>query len=262
MEEHEFAVPAPEVPVPAGTAVPVPTRVRPIPSWVAIVQIIAVSGLPTGLLVATVVMFATNMMPFDDKGLTLEFMATVTLLDTALIALLIRVFLELGGEDSGSVFVGRRPVWGELWRGLALVPVSFAGVTVLVLVLRLVAPWLHNVKASPLEQYMHNPLDAAIFMVVVVLGGGLREELQRAFVLHRFDQALGGLRLGLALSSIVFGLLHVTQGVDVAMAIGLLGLFWGWLYMRRRSAIMSIANHAGFDALQVLQGVLARTLGG
>jgi uncharacterized protein (TIGR03382 family) len=207
-------------------------------------------------------MFGTNMMPFDDKGLTLEFMATVTLLDTALIALLIRVFLDLGGEDSRTVFVGRRPVWGELWKGLALVPVSFAGVTAVVLALRAIAPALHTVKASPLEQYLHNPLDAAIFLVVVVLGGGVREELQRAFVLHRFDQSLGGMRLGLALSSVVFGLLHVTQGADVAIAVGLLGLLWGWLYMRRRSAVMSIVNHAGFDALQVIQGVLARTLGG
>ena len=246
----------------AVPAIPTPSRVPTIPRWLAIIQVVAVSGIPTGFLVATVVMFGTNMMPFDDKGLTLEFMATVTLLDTALIALLIRIFLELGGEDSRTVFVGRRPVWGELWRGLALIPVSFVGVTLVVFALRTLAPWTHTVKASPLEQYLHNPLDAAIFLVVVVLGGGMREELQRAFVLHRCDQALGGIRMGLIATSLVFGALHITQGVDVAVGIGLLGLFWGWLYMKRRSAIMSIANHAGFDALQVVQGVLVRTLGG
>ena len=40
------------------------------------------------------------------------------------------------------------------------------------------------------------------------------------------------------------------------------GLFWGLLYVRRRSAVMAMTNHAAFDALQVLQGVLARALGG
>jgi membrane protease YdiL (CAAX protease family) len=149
-----------------------------------------------------------------------------------------------------------------MWRGLALVPVMFAGVQAIVLGLRAIAPSLHTVKVSPLEQYMRSPLDASIFLVVVVLGGGVREELQRAFILHRFDQALGGVRVGLVLFSAVFGLLHWDQGGDVAIAIGTLGLFWGLLYVKRRSAIMGMTNHAGFNALQVLQGVLVRTLGG
>ena len=241
---------------------PSAVRARPFPRWVAIVQVIAVSGVPTGLLVATVIMFTTSMTPYDTGGLTLEFLATVTLLDTAMIALLIRVFLELGGEDSKTVFVGTRKVWGEIWRGLAFIPVTFAGVTAIVLGLRAIAPWLHTVKTSPLEQYMQNPIDAAIFLVVVMLGGGVREELQRAFILHRFEQALGGIRVGLAVFSGVFGLLHLDQGGDVAVAIGMLGLFWGVLYAKRRSAVMGMTNHAGFNALQVVQGVLARSLGG
>ena len=263
MEERDFAVPAPEVPVPAGPAVPLAARVRPIPRWVALIQVVAVSGVPTGLLVATAVVLLTSIKPFDDTGgLSLEFLATVMLLDTALIALLIRVFLELAGEDSRSVFVGRRPVWGEVWRGLALVPVMFAGVAFIVFGLRALFPSLHTVTVSPLEQYMRSPLDAAIFLIVVVLGGGVREELQRAFVLHRFDQALGGVKVGLVVFSVVFGVLHLDQGADVAIAIGSLGLCWGILYVKRRSAIMGMTNHAGFNALQVVQGALARMLGG
>jgi len=262
VEDREFAVPAADVPVPAGAAVPIAVRPNPIPRWLAIVEVIAVSGVPTGLLVATIVMLATNMTPFDEGGLTLEFLATVMLLDTALIAVLIRVFLELAGEDSRSVFIGRKPIWGEMWRGLALVPVMFAGVTAIVLGLRALMPWLNTVKVSPLEQYMKTPLDASIFLVVVVLGGGVREELQRAFVLHRFDQALGGVKLGLLAFSVLFGVLHLDQGIDVAIAIGSLGLFWGVLYVRRRSAVMGMTNHAGFNALQVVQGVLVRALGG
>jgi membrane protease YdiL (CAAX protease family) len=260
VEEPEYALPAEDV---AAAAPPDVTglRARPLPRWFAIVQAIAVSGVPTGLIVTLALMLTTNMSPFNGDGLTLEFMSTVTLLDTALIALLIRVFLELSGEDSRSVFLGRRPVFGEVVRGLLLVPVMFAAVTGIVLGLRAVAPWLHTVKVSPLEQYMRSPLDASIFLVVVVLGGGIREELQRAFILHRFEQCLGGIKLGLIIFSVVFGLLHVDQGGDVAIAVGSLGLFWGLLYVKRRSAVMGMTNHAGFNALQVLQGVLARALG-
>jgi membrane protease YdiL (CAAX protease family) len=189
-------------------------------------------------------------------------MATVMLLDTALIALLIRLFLEMSAENSRDVFIGTRPVFGEMWRGLALVPVAFAGVTAIVLGIRAIAPSLHTVDVSPIEQYMRNPLDASIFLVVVVLGGGVREELQRAFILHRFEQCLGGIRVGLVVFSLLFGILHYDQGWDVAIAIGSLGLAWGLLYIKRRSAVLGMTNHAGFNAVQVAQGYLLRVLGG
>ena len=261
MDELKIAAPVEDGVAAAAPAGAPPLRARPLPRGLAIMQAIAVSGVPTGLFVAACLMFLTNMRPYEGAGLSLEFMSTLTLLDTALIALLIRVFLEFGGEDSRRVFLGSRPVLGEIVRGVLLVPVMFAAVTGIVLGLRAVAPWLHTVAISPVEQFMRSPLDAAIFLVVAVLGGGVREELQRAFILHRFEQSLGGVKLGLVVFSLVFGLLHVDQGLDVALAVGALGLFWGLLYVKRRSAVMAMANHAGFNAVQVLQGVLARSLG-
>ncbi|MCK7518721.1 MAG: CPBP family intramembrane metalloprotease [Ignavibacteriales bacterium] len=64
----------------------------------------------------------------------------------------------------------------------------------------------------------------------------LKEEVQRAFVLHRFDQHLGGARLGLVLYSLVFGTGHIIQGYDVAIVTALLGLAWGTVFLWRRSA--------------------------
>ena len=256
VEDTEAAVPL--APTPSAA---MPVGPQPIPRWFALLQTVAVSGIPTGILVAVGLMLGTNIQPFEGNGLSLEFMAIVTLLDTALIALLIRLFLEMSGEHSRDVFLGPRPLWGEVWRGLALVPVVFIGVTVIVLTLRTTMPWLHTVKESPLAAFMASPLDATIFLVVVVLGGGVREELQRAFILHRFRQSLGGVRVGLVIFSVTFGLLHLDQGADVSVAIGLLGLFWGILYIKRRSAVLGMVNHAGFNAAQVAQGVLARALG-
>jgi len=209
------------------------------------------------------VVFRVN--PFDQASLenafSLEFTAVMLLVDAALTAILIRVFLEMSGEDSRTVFLGTRPALGEILRGFALVPVVFIGVTAVTLGLRAIAPWLHTVDKSPLLKFMDTPLEAAVFLVVVVLGAGVKEELQRAFVLHRFEHYLGGRRVGLMVFSSLFGILHFDQGVDVAVSIGLLGLFWGVLYLKRRNAVITMASHASFNAAQVIQVMLARALG-
>jgi membrane protease YdiL (CAAX protease family) len=236
-----------------------------VPAWLAALQVFVISGIPTQIVVAAVLMLGLRLDPFGSDGLmtsmSLEFIATLMLVDTALVAILIRVFLEVSGEDSRTVFIGRRKVFGEILRGLAFVPVVFAGVTGIILFLRAVAPWLHTVKESPILQFMQTPFEAAIFLVVVVLGGGVKEELQRGFVLHRFRQSLGGVRLGLTLFSALFGILHFDQGWDVAVALALLGLFWGVAFVQRRSVVLSMTNHATFNAIQVGQVMLARHLG-
>jgi membrane protease YdiL (CAAX protease family) len=250
-----------ELPLPAEPPVVALSTVSP-PTWpFALMQALAVSGIPTQVLVAGVLILGTSMGPFTPDGLSLEFIATVSLLDTALVAVLIRIFLHVSGEHSRDVYLGRRPALAELGRGLALVPITFIVVVSAVAGVRAVAPWLHNVQVSPLEAFMRNPLDAAIFAVVVVLAGGVREELQRGFILHRFGQRLGGMWVGNLIFGLAFGLGHFDQGWDVAMVIGLLGLAWGAMYIRRGSILMSMANHAGFNGAQVLQQVLATSLG-
>jgi membrane protease YdiL (CAAX protease family) len=236
-----------------------PTRTL-LPPWLALAQVIAVSGFPTQLFVAVVLIFVVRMPITDLSSVPLEFIATVSFLDTALIALLIRVFLGLSGETSRDVFIGWRPVGGEIWRGLVLVPAAFLSVVALVLFLRLVGPWPH-VTTSPLKQYMGTPIDAIIFTVVVVLAGGVREELQRAFILHRFEQRLGGIYTGLALYSVMFCLLHVDQGIDAMIAVGGLGVMWGLFYIKRGSIVMAMTNHAGFNAAQVAGVFVQRMFG-
>jgi membrane protease YdiL (CAAX protease family) len=248
-------------PQPAPPALELP-RSAVVPRWFAMIQAFSVCGIPTQLVVAAALMLGLGLEPFQGSALSFEFFATLSLLDTALVALLILLFLTLSGETSADVFIGPRSVRREIVRGLLLVPVVAIAVTMLVLGIRTVAPWMHNVQDNPLESFMQSPFEALIFMAVVVLAGGVREELQRAFILHRFKQALGGVGVGLVIFSVTFGLLHLDQGFDVALAVGLLGLFWGILYISRRSAIMGMTNHAGFNAVQVLQQLALRAFGG
>jgi membrane protease YdiL (CAAX protease family) len=257
MENTPAALPL----APAGRA-PLALTPAALPRWFAAIQVLLVCGIPTQLVVAVVLVFQFGMPLMVDGGMSLEFFALLSLIDTALIALLIRFFLATSGESSADVFLGRRPIAGEVVRGLIFVPFTFLAVTGIVLGLRAVAPWTHTVDHSPVEAFMRTPFEAAIFLVVAVLAGGVREELQRAFILRRFSQRLGGINVGLTIFTITFGALHLDQGIDAAVAVGALGLFWGILYIRRGSAVAAMVNHAGFDAAQILQSVIVRSFGG
>jgi membrane protease YdiL (CAAX protease family) len=260
VDDSQAALPLPPSTGAAARPTPVPD---PLPRWLAGIQALMVCGVPTQLFVAAVLATVLHLPLFDGPAaISFEFFALLTVFDTALVALLIWTFLHAGGERPADVFLGARPVRGEILRGLALVPAVFLAVTAIVLGLRAVAPWTHTVEQNPFEAFLGSPLKAVVFATVVVLGGGVREELQRAFILHRFEQRLGGARVGLAVFSLTFGALHLDQGLDVAIAIGLLGLLWGIIYIRRRSAILPMVNHGTFNAIQVVQGVLARALGG
>src|SRR3954471_9904697 len=96
----------------------------------AAIQVFLICGVPTQLLVFAALLGSGSPMTADGAALTadvsrisLEFFAMTSLLDTALIAILIRIFLALSGENSSDVFLGRRRTVGEIMRGVALIPV-------------------------------------------------------------------------------------------------------------------------------------------
>ena len=128
-------------------------------------------------------------------------------------------------------------------------------VTVLVLLGLIItlAPQLHNVQRNPMADLMQNPRDAVIFAFVVMIAGGVREEIQRGFILHRFSHYLGGGAVGVIVHSSLFGLGHVDQGWDAALTVGVLGALWGTIYLVRRSVVAPMVSHAGFNLTQLLK---------
>jgi len=168
------------------------------------------------------------------------------------------LFLYAHGERPRDVLIGRGPVVHEVGIGVPLIVVAVGiGVTVLLAVQRF-APSLHTVEENPLQELMKSPRDAWLFALVLLVAGGIREEVQRAFLIHRFEQWLGGGVTGVIVTSVAFGAGHLLQGVDAALATGLLGAFWGAVYLRRRSCVAPMVSHAGFDLLQILQYVVIR----
>jgi membrane protease YdiL (CAAX protease family) len=190
--------------------------------------------------------------PLVDGRLSFPYITTLLLLDATLLIALIFWLLRRHGERPLDVFLGPRPVVPEVWLGIPLTAVVFVLAVVVLSTARVVVPSLHNVEENPLQQLIQTPGQALLLGIVATISGGLREEIQRAFILHRFDQHLGGARVGLVVYSTIFGLGHSLQGWDAVLTTAILGAFWGYVYITRRSIIAPVVSHSGFNAAEIV----------
>lgn len=217
----------------------------------AALEVILCSGFPTQLVIIIILNMFGMKMRLADGQLSSPFVFTLTLLDTLLLIAVIVFFTRAHGESVTEQWFSWRPRLREALFGLTLIPASFFVVVTVLVILQGVAPSLRNVPHNPLQALVRNRGDAVIFAFVVMIAGGVREEIQRGFVLRRFEQYLGGGALGLVIFSALFGLGHLEQGYDVAIATAVLGAFWGAIYLRRRSILGPMVAHAGFNLAQV-----------
>jgi membrane protease YdiL (CAAX protease family) len=220
---------------------------------VALFEVLLCSDYPTQLAVGAT-LYVLGFRPTNAAGaLSLRYVVLLSLIDTALLLGLIVLFLRSHRERVRTVLFGPRSWLPEVRLGLPLAIGALVLAIAVIAIVRVLAPSLHNLERNPLQDVIRSRSDVALFAIVVVVAGGIREEIQRAFILHRFDVWLGGPAVGLILSSVSFGLGHRLQGNDVALATGMLGVYWGAAYLRRRSSIAPMISHAGFNLIELLQ---------
>lgn len=217
----------------------------------ALFEVVLCSSLPTQLAVAWVASLAGLAPLGDDGALSLPFVVTVSLADTVLLIGLMVALTWAHGERLAELWLGSRPAGREALVGLLLVPVVFGLVLASMLTVRALLPGLEPLDGNPFESMAGTPGDAAALGLVGVLAGGVREELQRAFLLRRFERHLGGAVVGVVVLSAAFGLGHVLQGWDAVVGTGVIGALWAIVYLRRRSVVAPIVSHAVFNALQI-----------
>jgi membrane protease YdiL (CAAX protease family) len=111
-------------------------------------------------------------------------------------------------------------------------------------------------QAPPIAALFRDPNEAPYWIFSAIVGGGISEELLRAFVLTRFEKLLGrsGLVLALVVDSIVFGLGHLYQGNASAVTSGITGLLLALVFLQRRRVIDAMAVHALFDLMGIAAG--------
>jgi membrane protease YdiL (CAAX protease family) len=245
---------APSLPAPPAGAPPL-SRTR------AVGEAVLCSSYPTQVLAAVVLAAAGLRAQQPDGALNPTVVIALSIVDATLVVALIVLFLRRRGESLGALLLGTRGVWPEASLGLALVVPVTLGVALVVLAVRSAWPSLHDVDVNPMTALVRDPRLAAVFAIVVVFAGGVREEIQRAFQLHRLTPAVVGPGTALVITSLVFGLGHTVQGRDVAVATAALGALWGGLWLRRRSIVAAAVCHALFNLGQVAAGWAAARAG-
>jgi membrane protease YdiL (CAAX protease family) len=228
-----------------------PPAVLPIERAAAALEVILCSGYPTQLIVIVVLRAFGMHEQLADGRLSATVVFTLTLIDTILLVGLVAFFFRAHRESMRRELFGSRVRPGDLLLGVALIPASFMLVVLVRVAVQLTVPSLRNVPHNPFSDLMKTRGDAVAFAFVAMVAGGVREEIQRGFVLRRFEQYLGGGGVGLIVFSALFGLGHLPQGRDVALATGVLGAFWGATFLWRRTILPSMIAHAGFNLAEV-----------
>ena len=222
----------------------------------ALAEVFLCSGFPTQFVLA-MLLGAAGFAATSGGELSLTYVVALSFVDSLLIAALVVCFLHARRESVRALVLGTRPPRTEALLGLCLAPLLVLAAVGGMMLLGWLAPSLNNVPDNPFAALVSTPGRAALFAVVAVVAGGLREELQRAFILRRFEQHLGGGWLGLVIFSTAFGFGHAVQGWDTAILTGSLGAVWGVLYLTRRSAVAGIVSHAGFNLTQIALALLS-----
>ena len=245
------AAPPPEPPARA--------RILPVERVGAAVEVVLCSGFPSQLLLIAV-LHGLGVRPLTSHGrLSPPFIFALSFADAVVVIGLVLLFLRSHGESARAVLLGSRSILREAAIGIVLLPLVLALVVGVLLLVLALAPHLHNVAENPLEEMLRTRRDAAIFTLVVLVAGGVREEVQRGFILHRFEQYLGGGGAGIAVYSTLFGLGHLEQGYDAAIATATLGAAWGVVYLARRSIVAPMVSHAGFNLAQLAKYLFVAT---
>jgi membrane protease YdiL (CAAX protease family) len=135
--------------------------------------------------------------------------------------------------------------------GLGLVPFLFLVNIMVAIGCKVLLPE-YFADRNPLIEAIKSPRDLVLFIVSSLIAGGIKEELQRAFILNRFRDHLGGATLGLILWSIAFGAGHYLQGLQGALSAGLFGLLFGLLYLVRGSLVAPMVAHGVYDTVALL----------
>jgi membrane protease YdiL (CAAX protease family) len=222
-------------------------------SWISRLQaafeVILVSGVVSSFLAA--VPFYRKM---SGSGFPLQNVYVVcgyVLLETAITILLL--LLIMGAHRESLYKIGLRLVhWkANAWIGVWLVPVLFVCNGFIGYIFQTWFPQ-HFSNKNPLLEIIHTRGELAFFVISAILAGGIKEELQRAFILTRFGEWLGGAWIGLLLWSIAFGAAHYIQGWQGIVTAGLFGLLFGIVYLMRRSLVGPIVAHGLYDTVALI----------
>jgi membrane protease YdiL (CAAX protease family) len=213
-------------------------------------EILLLSGLVSGFLAALILpLFRirnTDLLLKDVRILSLYL-----LVESGIALLILATVLRLHGEALQSLGF-RWTHWKRNFAtGIALVPFLFLINGLVAILFRVYLPQYY-MERNPLVENLHTPQQLALFIFSALIAGGIKEEIQRAFIINRFRSYLGGAGAGLLIWSLAFGAGHYVQGAQGIVIASLYGFLFGGMYLLSGSLIAPIAAHGAYDALAIL----------
>jgi membrane protease YdiL (CAAX protease family) len=214
----------------------------------ALLEIALVSGLLSGFIAS---------LPFalgasgGSASLTAVRISGAVFLDTAITLALLALILRQNGESLRDFGLVRKHWLRNAVAGLILAPLLLLLALLLAEGFRLFLPQYH-LRSNPLIDLIQKPLHLILFLISSWVAGGFKEELQRAFILMRFGERLGGFRLGLVIWSLIFGAQHYLQGLQGMVTAALFGLVLGTLFLLRGNLVGPIVAHGAYDTTALL----------
>lgn len=225
-------------------------RISGLERFQALFEIILVSGLVSSFLAALPFSWILGRkigLLTSDARLVSVFL----LLESAVTFLLLMILLKARGEGISDLGWRIKQWKFNVLLGFALVPLLFlinAGVSFF---FRTYLP-KYYIEQNPLIEMIHTPQELVLFAFAALVAGGIKEELQRAFILNHFRRYLGGVAVGLVLWSVAFGAGHYVQGVQGVFLATVYGLIFGYIYIVRRNLIPPVAAHGAYDVLALI----------
>ena len=217
-------------------------------SWGALLEVVAVAV--GGLVLASP---AIRLMGFSAQDIYggVPHLVLYQVLESALTLGIILILLWSGGRRLRDLGWAERGWWRESFTGVSVVPLLFGATFMVGLLFRIFLPQYVS-ESNPLLEMIQDGTDLGLLLLTSIVVGGIKEEVQRAFILVHFRNHLGGAVPGLILWSVFFGAGHSYQGVDFAVAAGVLGLLFGLLYLWRGHLAAPIVAHALYDVVTLL----------
>jgi membrane protease YdiL (CAAX protease family) len=231
----------------------IPTPGRAERTWLdklqAVIEVFLLSGLVSGFF--AVLPFSLRTRGTLSITRDAQTVALYLLLETGITLVLLFVVLRAHHETLRDLG-WRCTHWRfDVVLGIGVVPVLFLLNTAVGLAFRTLLP-KYFIDRNPITEIIRTPQELALFLLSAFIAGGIKEELQRAFIIIRFRQYLGGAWLGLLIWSLAFGAGHYAQGLQGVVAATVFGFLFGLVYLARGSLIAPIVAHSLYDTAALL----------
>ncbi|MCG3156417.1 MAG: hypothetical protein DKINENOH_03041 [bacterium] len=185
-----------------------------------------------------------------NPGLLLRLALANTITTLAFVVL----FMLLGKERPRDIGFRSERLWRQLLIGssfgLALALLDHIALGNLMKVL---LPDKFEEGMRLLAEFM-GKINIMVWFFASVFMGGFIEELQRLFIITRFERCFGmaGVVIALVMASLLQGAGHAYQGPERSFIYIFVGLAFGLVYLRKRSAAEAMACHAVYDVFGLL----------